>query len=162
MDNILNCTKVYIIFYLTPVIMRLEDIYVRPGVGQAGVGLICIRAVPKGKTICTCASMHSRTAQRQALAGVPGAVRNTIHEMFDGWTGDSCTVPTDFDQSIPLASFINHSARSNCRYDEVSNTIVAVRRLRCGEEATVNYMKYQDSESYTYRYAASEFTTRPM
>lgn len=141
--------------------MRLRDIYVRPGVGQAGVGLICIRAVPRGTVICTCTSQHSTLVPVSEVSRLPRAVRNTVHELFDGVDTDGmCRVPNDFDQGLPLVSFINHSSAPNCRYDEATNTIVAARRLRRGEEATVDYLQYQYSGSYTYRYAASGFRPR--
>lgn len=66
-------------------------------------------------------------------------------------------IPTNYDQSIPLVSFINHSEEPNCVYVEDTNCIVAARRLRKGEEATVDYLEYQERGSYTWKHCKSGF-----
>ena len=79
--------------------------------------------------------------------------------MFDGVDDPPGTavVPTDWDQGIPLVSYINHSLKPNCEYDPRSNGIVASRDLRPGEEATVNYYEYQDESTYSVRAARAGF-----
>lgn len=143
--------------------MRLEDVYVRPGVGATGVGLICLRRVPRGALICCCEAKHSKTVPTAELAAVDPEVRTAVHEMFDGLDVDgTCTVPNDYDQNIPLISFINHSASPNCVFDSDDNCIRSARWLRKGEEATVDYTKYQHEGSYALQYARTGFARRPM
>ena len=89
-------------------------------------------------------------------------VRRTIHELWDCLDDPpgTCAVPADYEQAIPLVSFLNHDLRPNCAWDPrlgPSGAIVAERDLRLGEEATVNYFEYQDETSYTWRDAASGF-----
>jgi hypothetical protein len=66
-------------------------------------------------------------------------------------------VPSDYENAIPLISFLNHSPQPTCRYDAEAHAIVATEALRVGDEATVNYFEYQDAETYTYRHAAAGF-----
>ena len=67
----------------------------------------------------------------------------------------------DYDNTVPLISFVNHDARNpNCYYDPRSNAIRAGRKLRKGEEATVDYFEYQDETSYTYLHAAAGFNKK--
>ncbi len=128
-----------------------QQIYVRPGVGAHGVGLICVRDVPEGGLICRCEAEFAKPVPSWQLATLDPGVRRTVLELFDGCDGrGTCQVPTQYDQAIPLISFINHSEQPNCIYVE-PNAIVAVRRLRRGEECTVDYLRYQDPGSYTYK-----------
>lgn len=60
-------------------------------------------------------------------------------------------------RAIPLVSFINHSDDPNCVYDEATDSIRAKRRLREGEEATVDYLRYQEKGSFTYKACQSGF-----
>ncbi|KAJ1618638.1 hypothetical protein T492DRAFT_1091291 [Pavlovales sp. CCMP2436] len=141
----------------------LSDIYVRPGVGRFGVGLIAVRDIQRGTRICQCESAYAKAIPRIALATLRPGVRQTIHELFDGFDAKgNCLVPTDYEQALPLISFLNHVADGDgsgptCTYDAATNTIVAGRRLRRGEECTVDYTKYQEKESLTHRQAASKF-----
>jgi len=142
-------------------IADLRGVYARPGVGEFGVGLIAIRAVPKGQRICECEAKYARTVSRLALLALPHEVRTTIHELWDGMSSDdvwACTIPNDYEQAIPLVSFINHSEQPNCVFDADTNSIVTARRLRKGEELTINYLKYQEPGSYTYNEAKRGFS----
>jgi hypothetical protein len=67
-----------------------------------------------------------------------------------------------YDLAIPLVSFLNHADQPNCRYDATTNCIVALRWLRKGEEATVDYRAYQDRDAYVHQQAATGFTRRPV
>ena len=146
------------------------DIYVRPGVGSFGVGLICIRPVPKGQRVCVCEAKFSERTTPTRLNLLSPAVRRTVLELFDGYDSDDGTYgyPTNYDQAIPLISFINHSDEPNCYYDvqtvggELVGSIRAARRLRTGEEATVDYLKYQEPGSFTYRACQSNFQKKPF
>lgn len=140
----------------------LANIYVRPGASQHGVGLIAIRSVPTGTIICRCEAKRVRSVQRASLATLPRSVRRTIHELYDGFgTDGTCWVPSEYDQSIPLVSFINHDGdEPNCFFDEERHAIVNWRALRAGEEATVDYFDYQEPHSWTYRHAAAGFPSR--
>ena len=139
----------------------LDRIYVRPGVGAFGVGLITIRGVPKGGIICSCSAQADQVPSRRLNLLRP-SVRKTVLELYDGWDGQGqYQVPTNYDQCIPLISFINHSDEPNCVYDEPSNCIVAARRLRTGEECSVDYLQYQEPGSYTWRACLSGFKRNP-
>jgi len=141
-------------------IRALSDIWVRPGASKFGVGLISIRPVPEGTCICYCNPRYSRTVSNRELDSFLPEVRRTIHELFDGYDEPpgTCVLPTDYDQAIPLISFINHSLRPNCEYDPRANAIVTSRPLKAGEEATINYFEYQDDVSYTSRAARAGFS----
>ena len=144
---------------------ELSEIYVRPGKGSFGVGLITIRPVPAGTPIIQdCAPKFTKVVQQRDLLSLPKEVRLTVHELFDCLDDPAGTVavPTEYEQAIPLISFINHSEEPNCVYDEPANAIVAARRLRTGEEATVDYLSYQEKGSYTWRYCKSGFRRRPF
>ena len=138
----------------------LDQIVARPGASKYGVGLICLQDVPVGGRICGCEPVLSRTVPLASLDALPTAVRSAIHELYDGVDDPpgTCSIPLNYEQAIPLIAFINHSKRPSCAYDEEAHAIVALRRLRAGDEATVNYFEYQDPTSFTYRHAASGFS----
>ena len=99
---------------------ELSEIYVRPGKGSFGVGLITIRPVPAGTPIIQdCAPKFTKVVQQRDLLSLPKEVRLTVHELFDCLDDPAGTVavPTEYEQAIPLISFINHSTRPNCEYD---------------------------------------------
>jgi len=138
----------------------LSEIYVRPNKGKYGVGLVCVRDVPRGARICKCFPPYSKTVSMASLDSLPLGVREALHEMWDCVDDPpgKCLVPIDYDSTVPLISFINHDGRRpNCEYDASTNAIRAVRALRKGEEATVDYFAYQDETSYTYLHAAARF-----
>ena len=140
----------------------LDGIFVRPGVGAYGVGLIAIRPVPVGGVICSCSCDNADPVPGRRLNFLRPSVRTTVLELYDGWDGKgNFQVPTNYDQAIPLISFINHSPEPNCIYLEEINCIVSQRKLRTGEECTVDYLQYQEKGSYTWRAAASGFRRTP-
>lgn len=63
--------------------LPLSKIYVRPGQGKYGVGLICLRDVPVGARICRCYPDYSKTVATSSLRSLPPEVRSTIHEIWD-------------------------------------------------------------------------------
>ena len=142
-----------------------RQIYVRPGKGSFGVGLITIRPVPAGTPIIQdCAPKFTKVVQQRDLLSLPKEVRLTVHELFDCLDDPAGTVavPTEYEQAIPLISFINHSTRPNCEYDPEYHAIYSLRDLRAGEEATVNYFEYQTEESFTYRSAKAGFKSEAI
>ena len=144
---------------------ELSEIYVRPGKGSFGVGLITIRPVPAGTPIIQdCAPKFTKVVQQRDLLSLPKEVRLTVHELFDCLDDPAGTVavPTEYEQAIPLISFINHSTRPNCEYDPEYHAIYSLRDLRAGEEATVNYFEYQTEESFTYRSAKAGFKSEAI
>jgi hypothetical protein len=141
-------------------IQQLSSIRVRPGNSEHGVGLIVVQDVPTGGRVIGCEPVHSQTVLLSEIAHLPAEVRQTIHEMFDGVDEPpgTCTIPSAYEDAIPVISFLNHSPDPNCAYDSDQHAIVALRRLHIGEEATVNYFSYQEPETYTYRHAAAGFS----
>ena len=139
---------------------HLADIRARPGASKHGVGLICVQDVPAGGRICGCEPVLSRTVPIAALRFLPTEVRSTVHELYDGVDEPpgTCCVPVDYEQAIPLISFINHSTRPTCEFSATAHAIVAKRPLAIGDECTVNYFEYQEPVSYTYRHAAAGFS----
>lgn len=134
------------------------EIYARPGVTDNGVGLVAIRTVPKGATICTCEAKFSKRVPELALLALHPSVAKTVRQLFDGADGSGfCNIPTNYDQAIPLVSFINHSGEPNCVFDEDRFSIRASRKVNTGEELTVDYLEYQPEGSYTYREALKGF-----
>jgi hypothetical protein len=167
----------------------LDQIYVRPGVGAFGVGLIAIRPIPPGGVICSCSAQFSDQLPGRRLNLLRPSVRQTVLELYDGWDGQGLyQAPSQYDQAIPLIScplarcarlwpgwpfaepqrtcgvwrtVINHNEEPNCIYDEETNCIVAARKVRTGEECTVDYLSYQQPGSYTWRACTSGFKRRP-
>ena len=127
----------------------LGDIYVRPGVSDIqGVGLMCIRPVPKNGRICGCSAQLNGNTYLTSVRGnhlnmVHPAVGLAMLELFDGYYPRMGTfqVPLEYDEAIPLVSLINHSPQPNCYFDEDTNAIRAARPLRKGEEAVVDFMQ---------------------
>ena len=119
--------------------------------------------MPRGATICSCSAEFAAEVPARRLNLLHPAVRETVLELYDGYDAAQSTyqVPTKYDQAIPLISFVNHSDAPNCAYDESSNTIVAARPLARGAECTVDYFKYQERGSYTWRAAVTGFRRKP-
>jgi len=140
--------------------LPLSKIYVRPGRGKFGVGLVCVRDVPQGARICKCYPDFSKTVSMASLDKLEPGVRETIHEIWDcvNYPPGKCLVPTDYEAAFPIIGFINHSRQPNCEYDYKRNAIIASRPLRKGEEATVDYFMYQEEGSYTWEHAATGFS----
>lgn len=65
---------------------ELNKIFVRPGVGAYGVGLLAIQPVPRGGVICTCSAQAVPIRSRRLNLLRP-SVRNTVLELYDGWDG---------------------------------------------------------------------------
>ena len=74
----------------------LSEIYVRPGKGRYGVGLICLRPVPKDARICKCFPVYSKETSIKSLDSVPLEVRETLHEMWDCFNDPpgKCLIPS--------------------------------------------------------------------
>ena len=136
----------------------LSKIVARPGPSQYGVGLLCVQPVPAGGRVCGCEPVNSVTVPLSRLRGLPTEVRTTIHELYDGVDEPpgTCCVPTDYEQAIPLISFINHSDDPSCAYDEEQHAILATRPLRVGDEATVDYFAYRMRLPTPYHYLAHQ------
>ena len=121
--------------------------------------------LPAGTPIIQdCAPKFTKVVQQRDLLSLPKEVRLTVHELFDCLDDPAGTVavPTEYEQAIPLISFINHSTRPNCEYDPEYHAIYSLRDLRAGEEATVNYFEYQTEESFTYRSAKAGFKSEAI
>ena len=90
---------------------------------------------------------------------VPSSVRKTIHELFDGYNkkSNTCTIPKDYDTSISLISFINHSDQPNCKYNINGHTINTLRDINEGEEVTVDYLQCQNQDKFCPRHHRKRF-----
>lgn len=145
---------------------KLNKIYIRPGVHSGRLGLIAIRDIPFDTPVCNCQPHNFMTINMNLLDKykVPSSVRKTIHELFDGYNkkSNTCTIPKDYDTSISLISFINHSDQPNCKYNINGHTINTLRDINEGEEVTVDYLQYQNPGSYTYRHAENGFNADPL
>ena len=64
---------------------ELNKIYVRPGVGAYGVGLLAIQNVPQGGIICTCSADNAVPIRSRRLNLLRPSVRNAVLELYDGW-----------------------------------------------------------------------------
>ena len=110
----LVCAGVTLLF-LNEFLQRPKlEIYVRPGVGAFGVGLICIRSVPPGACICECTAEFSDRVSALRLNMLRPSVRRTVLELFDGYDSSDGTysVPTKYDQAIPISTLARALAAS--------------------------------------------------
>ena len=146
-------------------VRKLHKIYVRPGIHSGKLGLVAIRDVPANTPICKCSPFNYKKISLDLLEkhNIPDSVKKTVHELFDGYNlqNNTCTIPKDFDTSITLISFINHSDNPTCKYDKLNHTINTINKLNKGDEATVNYFLYQLPGSYTYKHAENGFKNDP-
>lgn len=99
--------------------------------GLSGLGLICVENIPKGQTIVEYTGKRVSDAKADTLSN------RYIFEVKKN-------VNIDGSSRKNIARYVNHSCKPNCDYSIRKSGRVfyyALRRIRAGEELTVDYGK---------------------
>ena len=128
-------------------------VYARPKATEHGVGLVCIREVPKGATICRCSASEAyHKISSTAFQKLHPAEKTFYNELFDPQSTDgNYYLPKD-PHVLHMVCFINHSPTPSCTYDETHHSMVTIRPLKTGDEITVDYSLYPEPHQYNRLY----------
>lgn len=103
-----------------------------------GVGVIAIKAIPKGAK-----PLHSLRPQREIkisnkeLKGIPKTVREYIDSFCFVEDGETY-VPSGGLNSMDMAVYLNHSKAPNLRFMP-NGDLVALKNVKAGEELFIDY-----------------------
>ncbi len=116
-----------------------QDVFCRLGVSPLhGVGVFAVRSIPKGSN-----PLRSRIKHREIrftydeLKSLPPGVRKQI-DMFCFYDDDSVLISTMGLNTMDFSIYLNHSKQPNLRLTK-DGSFEALRRIRIGEELTMNY-----------------------
>ncbi len=109
-----------------------------------GIGVFAIRDIPRGRNPFATMQRYSRPGYMRIsdaeLAALPGGLAQLIRRLFVPTDG-AMWLPTSGTNIVYLFAYLNHSATPNLRTDDGFHFFTR-RRIRCGEELTVDYRTY--------------------
>ena len=130
-----------------------RPVYARPKPTDHGVGLVCIREVPGGTTICSCSNQREfHHISGHAFEKLHPAEQTFYKELFDPKDTTGSYVLPKNPEIMEMACFINHSPTPSCIYDKIHHTIVTARQLQPGDEITVDYSHYLPPHKHNRQY----------
>lgn len=126
-----------------------EGVFVRLGRSELhGVGVIAIKCIPKGTRIFYGDDEPLICVPVTAVARLSPEIRR-LYRDFCVLKGKSYLCPRNFNR-LTVSWYLNHSDTPNVRCDEEYD-FYAARRIRSGEELTVDYGTYSDDGAPTAR-----------
>lgn len=132
-------------------VRSLERICVRLAPTAHGVGVVTIKPVPAGTKVCTCFAEMTRVGKDE-IAHLDPAVRRLFTDICDSPSkGEYCFVPSNYDQHLSIAMFLNHSKEPTAQLKDYD--VVTLRDLGAGEEVTVDYRDYLSGDSTLHAWA---------
>ena len=112
----------------------------------AGVGIFAIRDIPAGINPFGEYKMgfaKFRVSEIREDPQIPDAVKKYVEDMC-ATSGGYIYLPSSGINNIHLDFFFNHSKNPNMRVDENELNFITLRRIKTGEELTVDYDTYND------------------
>ena len=105
------------------------------------MGVFAIRSIPQGTSVFFGDTGRLVWVHKAKIAKLPKEIRR-LYEDFCIIKNNKFGCPKNFNQ-LTLAWYPNHSKNPNIRCDSHYN-FFASRRIKKGEELTVNYLTYND------------------
>lgn len=109
-----------------------------------GVGVFAIRDIPKRTDPFAVGVRHPRGWVRIMPAEIeraPAGVRNLLASLFVPDADGAFRIPILGTNLVDIGAYLNHSDRPNMRSSD-GHRFVTRRRIRAGEEMTVDYATY--------------------
>lgn len=106
-----------------------------------GVGVLAIRAIPKGTLVFAGEDERAVWLPRRSLARLPKALR-ALYEDFGMVDGDRIGVPRNFNR-LSVGWYVNHAEQPNLVAGD-DGRFRALRRIAAGEELTADYRTFAD------------------
>ncbi len=132
-------------------LQNLHDVYCRLGITTHGVGVVAIRDIPAGTDVFRHAdpfgsALRITKAELDSCDAPPEAKRmvQDFCVMQDG----VYTVPDYGMDAITKLYYVNHSADPNLATTDGGESFVTTRPVKQGEELTVNYDTYHESDHF--------------
>ena len=129
----------------------LKEVYCRIGVTQHGVGLVAIRAIPKGTDPLLHADPFGTVLRikKEELDMYP------CPEEAKALVRDFCAlqegyyhVPSYGMDALTKNYYLNHSKKPNMVTHDKGETFVDLRNIKAGEELTADYDTYHTTEFF--------------
>src|ERR1700722_10759479 len=109
-----------------------------------GIGVFAIRNIPRSTNPFGLLARYARPGYvritQDELDALPSGLARTIRTLFVPTDG-TMYLPTSGTNLVPLLAYLNHSDEPNLRTRDGWN-FVSCRRIREGEELTVDYSSY--------------------
>ena len=109
-----------------------------------GIGVFAIRNIPRSTNPFGLLARYARPGYvritQDELDALPSGLARTIRTLFVPTDG-TMYLPTSGTNLVPLLAYLNHSDEPNLRTRDGWN-FVSCRRIREGEELTVDYHSY--------------------
>ena len=133
----------------------LEDVYCRLGPTAHGVGVIAIRAIPKGTNPFKNCDPHGDLIKipEAELNSYPGdeAAKNVVRD-FCALQDGMYYVPDYGIDAIDKSYYVNHSKTPNLETPDGGESFIAACDIAQGEELTADYDTYNEpSETRRFR-----------
>ena len=109
-----------------------------------GVGVFAVRDIPKGIDPFAVRVRYPRGWVRitsAELAAAPAGVRDLLASIFLPDDAGAFRIPVLGPNLVDIGAYLNHSDKPNMRTDD-GHRFVTKRKIRAGEELTVNYRSY--------------------
>ena len=129
----------------------LSEVYCRIGVTKHGVGLVAIRPIPRGTDPLKYADPFGSVIKikKEELDAYPApeAAKTLVRDFCALQDGVYC-VPSYGMDALTKNYFLNHSNKPNMVTHDRGETFLAARNIKVGEELTVNYDSYHETEHF--------------
>lgn len=138
-----------------------DDVYVRLSASEiSGVGVFALRQIPRGidpfqEEKLGLSFLKIRASKIMDDERIPTSIKKYVHDMCSCRDGLLNIPAFGFNGIMPLY-YLNHSLRPNMEVEPRTGYFRSLRRIREGEELTVNYSTYNDDvgiETYVLEFA---------
>lgn len=129
----------------------LRDVYTRLGVTKHGVGVIAIRAIPKGtdvfKNSDPCGDVLKIPKEDLDRFDAPDEAKKMVRD-FCALQDGVYFVPDYGIDAITKFYYLNHSKKPNMFTPDKGETFITARDIKAGEELTADYDSYHETDHF--------------
>ncbi len=129
----------------------LRDVYCKLGVTKHGVGVIAIRAIPKGIDPFKNADPEGDVLRIPKadldVFDAPKEAKDLVRD-FCALQDGVYFVPNYGIDALTKNYYLNHSKKPNMMTPDKGETFIAMRNIKKGEELTANYDSYHETDHF--------------
>jgi hypothetical protein len=129
----------------------LTEIYCRLAKTKNGVGVVALRAIPKGvdpfKNCDPFGDVLELPKKELDAYPAPKVIKNMVRD-FCALQDGVYFVPDYGIDAIDKSYFLNHSKKPNMASSDHGETFVTVRNIKTGEELTADYDAYHETKHF--------------